>query len=138
MKNTLKIGIMGFLLGYVLSRAGFTDFNQVHNMLVFREFRLLLTFMGAVMVLMAGYFLLPGRQHLLKIPFRKKAIISGGVLFGIGWALTGACPAAAIVQIGEGKLPAFLTFAGILLGIKLATFIKKSYSEWHNIQDCSE
>ncbi len=43
-------------------------------------------------------------------------IIPGGVLFGIGWAVSGACPAVAMVQIGAGQMAAMLTFTGMLVG----------------------
>lgn len=43
--------------------------------------------------------------------------LAGGLLFGAGWALAGACPATALAQIGEGKLSALFTVLGILVGM---------------------
>ena len=42
--------------------------------------------------------------------------VVGGVLFGIGWAVSGACPGAAFAQLGQGKLWALATLAGIVIG----------------------
>ena len=42
--------------------------------------------------------------------------LADGVLFGLGWALTGGCPAAPLVQLGEGKLAALATMVGIAVG----------------------
>lgn len=42
--------------------------------------------------------------------------ILGALVFGVGWALSGACPGTALVQIGEGKFMAIATVLGILLG----------------------
>src|SRR5437870_5625567 len=51
---------------------------------------------------------------------RRKAwqsgVFSGGLVLGAGWALTGACPGTSLVQVGEGKLVAVFTVAGILVG----------------------
>ncbi len=45
-----------------------------------------------------------------------KGVIIGGLLFGVGWSITGACPGPIFAQIGSGAWPALLTFAGALLG----------------------
>lgn len=52
-------------------------------------------------------------------PWHRGAIW-GGFVLGAGWALTGACPGTAIVQVGQGKLLAALsTVSGILAGTYL-------------------
>jgi hypothetical protein len=38
------------------------------------------------------------------------------VVFGLGWALSGACPGIVLVQLGEGRLMAGLTLGGIFGG----------------------
>jgi uncharacterized membrane protein YedE/YeeE len=45
-----------------------------------------------------------------------KGTLLGGVLFGVGWALSGACPGVAVMQLGEGKLYALFILGGIVLG----------------------
>ncbi len=45
--------------------------------------------------------------------------LPGAFLFGIGWALAGACPATAMAQIGEGKVSALFILLGIVTGIWL-------------------
>jgi uncharacterized membrane protein YedE/YeeE len=45
-----------------------------------------------------------------------KSAVVGGVLFGVGWALAGACPGVAFAQVGEGKLWALVTIAGMVVG----------------------
>ena len=51
----------------------------------------------------------------------------GGVLFGAGWALTGACPSIALVQLGEGKLGALVTLVGIFAGNALYAAVHERY-----------
>ncbi len=40
----------------------------------------------------------------------------GGILFGLGWALAGACPGPMFVMAGAGYLPILVVIAGALLG----------------------
>jgi hypothetical protein len=40
----------------------------------------------------------------------------GGILFGVGWALSGGCPGVVLTQLGEGKLYALFALFGIGLG----------------------
>jgi uncharacterized protein len=42
--------------------------------------------------------------------------VPGGVLFGVGWGLSGTCPGTALVQLGSGHLIASVTIIGILSG----------------------
>jgi uncharacterized membrane protein YedE/YeeE len=45
--------------------------------------------------------------------------VLGGAVFGVGWAVTGACPGTASTMIAAGSLLGFITLAGILAGILL-------------------
>ena len=42
-----------------------------------------------------------------------------GLLFGVGWAITGMCPGPILVNVGEGKLYAIAALAGALIGAYL-------------------
>lgn len=50
-----------------------------------------------------------------KKEFRKGQII-GGFIFGLGWALTGACPGPLFAQIGSGFTVIFITFLAAIAG----------------------
>jgi uncharacterized membrane protein YedE/YeeE len=119
---------LGTLLGFSLSRIGFSDFGEVHRMFTMRDFRLLLTFAGAVALTMVATKLLNLRRR-TKTPLHPGTVV-GAVLFGIGWALTGACPAVALVQIGEGHLAAFATFFGILAGSWIYPKVHARFFPW--------
>ena len=49
-------------------------------------------------------------------PFNKAAIF-GGVLFGLGWALTGACPGPIFAIIGNGYSVFVVTLLFALVGV---------------------
>ncbi len=43
--------------------------------------------------------------------------IVGGLIFGFGWALTGACPGPLFAQIGTGALVVFVVILSAIAGI---------------------
>jgi len=112
----LRFGLLGLGLGFTLSEAGFSDYGELHRMFVFADLRLLLAFAGAVAAAMAGFALLCRRDAVPRRPFHR-GTVPGAVLFGAGWALCGACPAIALVQIGEGRVAAVAIAAGMLAGV---------------------
>ena len=115
-KDHLSHAFFGLLMGAVLGFAGFADFSEVHRMFTFADERLLMGFAGAVGLSMVGFAILTRGQIINKKPFTK-GTVPGGVLFGIGWAITGACPSIALVQIGQGQLAALVTLFGIFSGV---------------------
>jgi uncharacterized protein len=52
----------------------------------------------------------PERRHIL-----------GSVVFGTGWALSGACPGPIATQLGQGVAWSLFTIAGVVVGIVLFT-----------------
>ena len=118
---------LGVALGFSLSRIGFTDYAEVHRMFVFAELRLFLVFMGAVMVTGVGTAAL-GRWRTLPHKRVHAGVVAGGVLFGLGWAIAGACPGAALAQLGEGKVFALVTLAGVALGTLAFHVVDRRYA----------
>jgi uncharacterized membrane protein YedE/YeeE len=51
-----------------------------------------------------------------------KGFIIGGAIFGVGWAITGACPGPIFAQIGAGAYPAIFTLAGAIIGAVIYQF----------------
>ena len=43
----------------------------------------------------------------------------GGIVFGTGWAITGACPGTASTTLGAGSLMGIVLVAGMITGIAL-------------------
>ena len=108
----------GLALGVVLSRLGFTDWGELHRMLTLSDLRLVGAFGIAVVVTAVGLRLLKVGALLPDRPWHG-GIIPGGLLFGVGWALSGACPGAAIAQLGEGRLTAVVSVVGVAAGSAL-------------------
>lgn len=117
MKRLAFAGALGVGLGFGLSQVGFTSWDELHRMFTFADFRLLLAFIGALGLLTPFWLLTRKRtDHCRKgRPLRPFAVL-GGLIFGAGWALCGACPAAVFSQLGEGQAGALLTLAGMFAG----------------------
>jgi hypothetical protein len=56
-------------------------------------------------------------------PFNK-GVVAGGIIFGMGWAITGACPGPIYAQIGSGAYMALVTFVSALVGAYLYAFFQ--------------
>ena len=125
--NWVRTAIPGLLLGFTVGRLGFADFNQLHRMLLFRDLRLLLAFAAAVSLSIALFGIFRRRLNLAPSQFHK-GTIPGAALFGIGWALTGVCPGVALIQIGQGIWPAFVTLAGIFAGVWIHSRLRNGSS----------
>ena len=58
----------------------------------------------------------------IEIPVNKsidRRLITGGLLFGIGWGIGGFCPGPALVALGSGAAPAAIFVAALLAGMAL-------------------
>ncbi len=118
----LYVGL-GTIFGFVLSRSGAADYNFIQGMFLFEEFQLYGILGTAVLITAPGLWLLKrhGRTAsgaLLSVQARPRhrGNVLGGVLFGIGWSITGMCPGPILVNVGEGKLYALAALAGALAG----------------------
>lgn len=116
--------VFGTLFGFVLSRARATDYDTIAGMFRLTDLHLMFVIGFAIGTAALGFWLLRRtRNRTLSgqpIALGKKrwhpGVIGGGLLFGAGWALSGACPGTSLAQLGEGKLVALFTVAGILAG----------------------
>ena len=123
---TILYVALGTIFGFVLSRSGAADYDQIQSMFLFRSFQLYGILGTAVVMTAAGLWLIKrrGRTALgraLKIELKPlhRGTIAGGLLFGVGWSMAGMCPGPILVNIGEGKIYALAALAGALAGTAL-------------------
>jgi uncharacterized protein len=133
-----KTALLGVWLGFVVSQIGFSDYGALTRMLTFAELRMMLAFAGGLALSIAGFLVLRSLGRGPRFARRiHKGSIPGGVLFGAGWAVAGACPAVPLIQLGEGKLAALSTCAGIVLGMVLFGWVQRRFLRW-DIGSCLE
>ncbi len=128
-KQYLCYAFLGLAMGFVVARIGFANYDELHRMFIFADLRMLFSFAGAVVLSMIILALFSK-----KIPKQNKIFqpgtIPGSMLFGFGWAISGACPSLVFVQLGSGKLAAIFTLVGIYLGVLLHKKIHARYFRW--------
>jgi uncharacterized membrane protein YedE/YeeE len=125
--RTGLVTLLGAVFGFVLSRARATDYDTIAGMFRLTDLHLMGVIGVAIGTSALGLWVLrrAGNRTLGGEPigFGPKpwhaGVFRGGLLFGVGWALTGACPGTSLVQVGEGKVVALFTVAGILAGTYL-------------------
>jgi uncharacterized membrane protein YedE/YeeE len=108
--------IAGLALGYTVTNIGFGDYSELNRMFTFQDFRMLLAFAGGVAIIAVVFAIMRVRRTPKRI---HAGVIPGAALFGIGWAISGGCPAIPIIQVASGYLPALVTVAGVVVGIRL-------------------
>lgn len=99
-------------------------------MFTLQDPRLYLTFAGAVVVTALGLRLLV-RAPLEKTPLHRSVPI-GSLLFGVGWALCGACPGIGLVGVGQGALPVAIALVGMIAGIRAFDFVNARWLRWQS------
>lgn len=129
--RALRFAIPAYLLGVALHFTGFTDFAEIHAMFSLADPRLFLTFGVAVLITGVGVHAVRGKER-ARLPrgAMHPGIIPGAALFGIGWALTGACPGVVFGQLGEGQLLAFISLAGIFIGNAIYSYAHRKLFSW--------
>jgi uncharacterized membrane protein YedE/YeeE len=115
--------LLGVVFGWLLSRSGAADYDMVQKMFLLTDLQLYGIIGSAVAITAPGLWLLRRRgKTLLGRPLsvapkpRHHGNLVGGILFGIGWSITGMCPGPIFVNLGEGKLGALAALAGALVG----------------------
>jgi len=124
--------VFGIAFGIVLTKSEVISWFRIQDMFLFKEAHMYLIigsaiFTGAISVLVlkklsAVKIITKGLN--LKGKDEHKGTIIGGVLFGVGWAITGACPGPIFAQIGAGEYAAFATLAGAVAGTTIYYSVK--------------
>jgi uncharacterized protein len=122
-------GALGLALGFGLNRVGFSDFAEVNRMFALGDVRLVATFAGALVVVAAGLALAGRRSAAAHHPWHP-GLVAGGLLFGAGWALCGACPSIALVRLGEGDVAIVWTLLGLAVGTWLYGPAHRRWFRW--------
>ena len=73
----LRFAGYGLLLGFCLSRMGFSSYDELHRMFVFADLRLFWTFIGGTGLCMLGYALLFRRNARPRKSIHRGAVVGG-------------------------------------------------------------
>ncbi len=126
MKN-LKFLFLGTLFGFILIKAEVISWFRIQEMFRFQSFHMYGIICSAIVVGMISVFLIKkfnvktfsGEEIKIAPKEFNKGNIFGGLMFGLGWAMTGACPGPLYALIGSG----LLIVAVILISAVFGTYV---------------
>jgi uncharacterized membrane protein YedE/YeeE len=134
MKRNIAFLTAGIYFGIVLAKAQVISWFRIYEMFRFESFHMY-GIIGSAVVLGIVVVQLIKRKRLKTsdgqaidiAPKAKtyKASILGGILFGLGWALVGACPAPIYILIGTGYSAFIIVWTGALLGTYLYGVVRE-------------
>jgi uncharacterized membrane protein YedE/YeeE len=122
--HQLKYLVTGILFGIIFVKAEIISWFRIQEMFRFQSFHMFGIIGSAVVVGIISVWLIKkfniktiyGEKIIIQSkPFNKGQII-GGFIFGLGWALTGACPGPLFAQIGTGATVVIITFLSAIAG----------------------
>jgi uncharacterized membrane protein YedE/YeeE len=129
----IKFLLLGVVFGIVMAKSEAISWFRIQEMFRFQAFHMYGIIGTAVVLGVIGVALIKkfGIRdfHGNPISFypKDRSIIRyllGGTIFGLGWALSGACPGPMVVNIGYGFLSMLIVFFFALVGTFLYGMIK--------------
>jgi uncharacterized membrane protein YedE/YeeE len=119
-----KYLIMGVLFGVILVKSEVISWYRIQEMFRLQSFHMFGVIGSAVVTGMISVWLIKRFNiktisgEKIELPTKKfnKGQIYGGLIFGFGWAITGACPGPLFAQIGTGFSVVIVTLLSAVAG----------------------
>ena len=129
----IKFLFLGITFGITMAKAEIISWFRIYEMFRFESFHMYgvigsAVIIGAIAVASIKQLnirTIKGDQVLFHV--KEQSILRyllGGSVFGLGWAMTGACPGPLFVLVGFGVWPIIIVIIGALLGTLLYGLIK--------------
>ena len=122
--HNFKYLVVGLAFGILLVKAEIISWYRIQEMFRLQSFHMYGVIGSAVVVGMISVWVI--KKFNVKtiygepIEFHKRAFskgqVYGGLLFGLGWAITGACPGPLFAQIGTGATVTIVTLLSAIGG----------------------
>ena len=120
----LKYAVAGILFGIVLVKAEVISWFRIQEMFRLQSFHMYGVIGSAVVVGIISVLII--KKYKIKTIYGEpiefvskkfnKGNIYGGLIFGFGWAITGACPGPLFAQIGTGATVIIVTLLSAIAG----------------------
>lgn len=128
----VKYLITGTVFGILLTKSEVISWFRIQEMFRFQSFHMYGVIGSAVAVGMLSVWLIKkfrirtihGEPIVLYPKKFNKGNVYGGLLFGFGWALTGACPGPLFAQIGTGAWVVVITLLSAVAGTWVYGFLQ--------------
>lgn len=127
-----KFLIAGIIFGILLIKGEVVSWFRIQEMFRFQSFHMYGIMGSAVMTGIVSIFLIKkyrmktiNKEDIVIRPKKfHKGYIYGGLLFGFGWAITGACPGPLFAQIGSGAAVVIITLLSAIAGTWVYGFLR--------------
>ncbi|HRO45765.1 DUF6691 family protein [Agriterribacter sp.] len=122
--SNVKYGLLGIFFGIVFVKAEIVSWFRIQEMFKLQSFHMYGVIGSAVVIGMISVALIKkynarsieGEKIHLEPKRFHKGQIYGGLIFGLGWAVTGACPGPLYAQIGTGATVIIITLLSAVAG----------------------
>ena len=131
--RTLIYLFIGILFGITMFKSEAASWFRIYEMFTFKSFHMYgiigsALIIGIVVVQSIKKFNIKS-FYSEKINFNPKAksfsrYMFGGIIFGLGWALAGACPGPMFTLVGAGYIPILIVIATSIVGTFLYGLLK--------------
>ena len=131
--SNFKFAIAGILFGIILIKSEVISWFRIQEMFRLQSFHMYgiigsAIVVGIISVLIIKKFKIrsiDGEEILFETKEFNKGQIYGGLLFGFGWALTGACPGPLFAQIGTGATVIIVTLFSAIIGTWVYGYLRE-------------
>lgn len=126
--KAIKYLLVGFFFGIVLTKCEAVSWYRIYEMFMFQSFHMYGIIGVAIFTGIVGLQIIKRKEikdikgNPIVIQDKEKGSARywiGGLIFGLGWAMVGACPGPIFILIGAG----FMSVALILFGAVFGTFL---------------
>jgi uncharacterized membrane protein YedE/YeeE len=131
--KVIKYLLVGFVFGIVLTKSEAVSWYRIYEMFQFQSFHMYGIIMTAIGTGIIGIQIIK-RRNIKDIKGLAIEILDkeqgsarywiGGLFFGLGWALVGACPGPIFILLGAGFWSVGIVLFGALLGTYLYGVLK--------------
>ena len=129
----IKYLLAGVFFGIVLTKGEAISWYRIQEMFRFESFHMFGIFMTAIPVGALALFVIrklklkTAEGEIIDMPKKQyhHGVVLGSLLFGFGWALTGACPGPLYAQIGSGVLVTIVTLLSAAAGTWTYALLQK-------------
>jgi uncharacterized membrane protein YedE/YeeE len=130
----LKFLLVGIFFGIILVKSEAVSWYRIYEMFRFQSFHMYGIISTAILT--GVLFLKISKKRNLKsligieiyVPKKENGFaryITGGIIFGLGWALIGACPGPMYILVGTGVYSMIIVILAALLGTLIYGAVKE-------------
>lgn len=129
----LKYAVAGMLFGIILVKAEVISWFRIQEMFRLQSFHMFGVIGSAVAVGVISVLII--KKFKIKTIYKEpiefvskkfnKGNVYGGLIFGFGWAITGACPGPLFAQIGTGATVIVITLLSAIAGTWVYGFFRE-------------